>query len=74
MKTDRCQSKGVARGAFCKRLKRNGMDEGKYGIGQEGDPGRAGAGARAQRQKEEGTERAPRGFRQSRDRPGQAGG
>jgi hypothetical protein len=29
MKMDRCQSKGVAGGAFCKRLKRNGMDGGK---------------------------------------------
>jgi hypothetical protein len=29
MKMDRCQSKGVAGGAFCKWLKRNGMDDGK---------------------------------------------
>jgi hypothetical protein len=29
MKMDRCQSKGVAEGAFCKQLKRNGMDGGK---------------------------------------------
>jgi hypothetical protein len=29
MKMDGCQSKGVAGGAFCKRLKRNEMDDGK---------------------------------------------
>jgi hypothetical protein len=29
MKMDRCQSKGVAGGAFCKPLKRNGMGDGK---------------------------------------------
>jgi hypothetical protein len=29
MKMDRCQSKGVAGGAFCKRLKRKGMDDAK---------------------------------------------
>jgi hypothetical protein len=37
MKMDRCQSKGVAGGAFCKRLKRKGMDGGKKRIGKEGD-------------------------------------
>jgi hypothetical protein len=35
MKMDRYQSKGVAGGAFCKRLKRNGMDGGKLRICQE---------------------------------------
>jgi hypothetical protein len=29
MKMDGYQNKGVAGGAFCKRLKRNGMDGGK---------------------------------------------
>jgi hypothetical protein len=29
IKMDGCENKGVAGGAFCKRLKRNGMEEGK---------------------------------------------
>jgi hypothetical protein len=29
MKMDGCQNKGVAGGAFCKRLKREGMEDGK---------------------------------------------
>jgi hypothetical protein len=38
MKMDGCQSKGVAGGAFCKWLKRNEMDDGKWRRLEQGQP------------------------------------